>query len=165
MKLYHGGMIAVEKPVLITPTSIDHTTDFGNGFYTTTDLKQAKRWVQIRRERYQTGGGVVSIFETDDNLLYDKELNCLVFKEANKNWLEFIMQNRSDKNYSHDYDIVFGPVANDRVYASLTLFENDFLDVAETIRRLKTYKLTNQILFHTEKSLQNLIYIGNEEIT
>jgi hypothetical protein len=162
MKHYHGGIIAVEKPALITPYSRKHTSDFGGGFYTTTDLDQAIRWLQVRRMYYQSGGGVVSIYEIDDNLFNNPKLNCLIFKKADEKWLEFVIKNRQNKNYKHNYDIVAGPVANDRVYVTLTLFENDLLNVKETIRRLKTFKLANQISFHTELSLQKLSYIGNE---
>ncbi|MDR2762135.1 MAG: DUF3990 domain-containing protein [Planctomycetaceae bacterium] len=162
MKLYHGGMIAIEKPALKTPYARNHTSDFGDGFYTTTDLEQAIRWTQIRQIYYSSGNGIVSIYEIDDNLFHDPKLNCLIFKKADKKWLEFVMKNRQNKNYKHDYDIVAGPIANDRVYATLTLFENNFLNAVETIQRLKTFKFANQILFHTELSLQKLSYIGNE---
>jgi hypothetical protein len=164
MRLYHGGTIAVEKPQLQTPINTPRTTDFGNGFYTTTNREQAERWAKIRQTRYQTNIGVVSIYETDDYLLQNKELKCLVFKSANKKWLDFVMKNRQQTSFFHEYDLVAGPVANDRIYATLTLFENELLSVAETLHRLKTYQLADQILFHTEKSLLELTYIGSEEI-
>ena len=31
----------------------------------------------------------------------------------------FVMQTRMQEDFEHDYDIVYGPVANDRVYAAL----------------------------------------------
>jgi hypothetical protein len=42
---------------------------------------------------------------------------------------------------------------------ALTLFEEGLLDSDETIRRLKTYRLVNRILFHTEKSLDGLAFV------
>ncbi|MDR0338629.1 MAG: DUF3990 domain-containing protein [Planctomycetaceae bacterium] len=165
MKLYHGSTIAVEKPQQQTPINSKRTTDFGNGFYTTTNRQQAEYWAKIRQTRYQTNKGVVSIYETDDHLLQNKELQSLVFKSANKKWLNFIMNNRKNPLFCHEYDVVAGPVANDRIYTVLTLFESELLDVTETLRRLKTYKLVDQISFHTEKSLSKLIYLGNEKIS
>ena len=64
----------------------------------------------------------------------------------------------------HGYDIVAGPVANDRVYATLTLYEIGQLDAEETIRRLKTYTLVDQLLFHTEKALTHLRFTGSEAV-
>ncbi len=163
MKLYHGGLTAVEKPQIIAPIT-PRTVDFGNGFYTTTDIGQARRWVEIKCLRDNGKGGFVSIYEVDDDLLKSRDLKALIFESADRTWLDFVMSNRKNRNYNHDYDIVYGPVANDRVYATLTLFESDLLDTEETIRRLKTYKLVNQILFHSEKALSFLKYTGCEAV-
>ncbi|MFS2874417.1 DUF3990 domain-containing protein [Bacteroides thetaiotaomicron] len=75
------------------------------------------------------------------------------------------MSNRILKDFKHDYDLVYGPVANDRVYAAFALYENDLLDKEGLIKELKTYKLVDQMLFHTDKSLKYLRYIESKEIT
>ena len=49
-------------------------------------------------------------------------------------------------------DLVYGPVANDRVYAAFALYESELLDKEGLIKELKTYKLVDQMLFHTDKS-------------
>ena len=72
--------------------------------------------------------------------------------------------NRTIKGYEHDYDIVYGPVANDRVYASFALYEGGLIDKQTLISELKTYKLIDQYLFHTEKSLEYIHFIEAEEI-
>jgi hypothetical protein len=159
MKLYHGGMQIVENPKILTAHF--RKTDFGSGFYTTSDYEQAKKWVAIRRTRGERGG-YVSIFEAPDNLLKNAELKLLVYNSAHKEWLTFVMNNRYKDEFAHDYDIVAGPVANDRVYFALSLFEQGLADEEESIRRLKTYTIVNQILFHTEKALQNLTFGGSE---
>lgn len=43
-------------------------------------------------------------------------------------------------------------------------YENGDLDKDEALKRLKVEKLCDQILFHTEKSLQFLIFDSWEEI-
>ncbi len=48
MKLYHGSSVVVRKPLIERGRK---TTDFGKGFYTTTDFEQAARWARIKRER------------------------------------------------------------------------------------------------------------------
>jgi hypothetical protein len=163
MKLYHGGMQPVEQPRIIIPADF-RTTDFGVGFYTTSEYAQAKKWVLLRQPRFQTEGGFVSVFEAPDNLLQNPQLKRLIFHSADTQWLEFVINNRNHSGFTHDYDIVAGPVANDRVYAALTLFEQGLLDFDETIRRLKTYQLVNQILFHTTKSLTELVFVRSDRI-
>lgn len=78
--------------------------------------------------------------------------------------LYFVIENRLKINYKHDYDIVHGPVADDRVYACLNAFENRFMDMEAAIRELRTYKLADQISFHTEKSINLLKFIEKEVV-
>jgi hypothetical protein len=161
--LYHGGLLKIEQPQLIEP-SVLRTCDFGSGFYTTTDLEQAKRWAKIRQTRDRVSAGHVSIYEAPDDLLEATDLKRLIFASASTEWLSFVMSNRTNRAFNHDYDLVAGPVANDRVYATLTLFETEQLSIEETIHRLKTYTLVNQVLFHTEKALRKLRYLASEKI-
>ena len=163
MKLYHGSKVIVSEPKILPPAA-GRTLDFGAGFYTTTSMEQARRWVSLRQRRGEIVDGYVSCYEIPDDILHKSELRCLVFETASREWLNFVMVNREDPFAEHGYDIVFGPVANDRVFATLTLFETGQLDADETIRRLRTYKLVDQFLFHTEKALQYLHFIESEAV-
>lgn len=98
--------------------------------------------------------GYVNIYEFDESQL--QELNCLLFAEPDERWAEFVMANRTQKDFTHNYDIVYGPVANDRVYLQFGLYESGAIGVETLIRELKTYTLVDQYLFHTEKSLATL---------
>lgn len=49
-------------------------------------------------------------------------------------------------------------------YACLNAFENKFMDFDNTIKELRTYKLEDQISFHTNKALKYIKYIGYEEV-
>ena len=40
-------------------------------------------------------------------------LRILEFSNADKDWLQFVVRNRREKELSPDYDLVIGPVAND----------------------------------------------------
>lgn len=67
-------------------------------------------------------------------------------------------------NYRHSYDIVKGPVANDRVYASFALYEARLIDKQELINELRAYKLVNQILIHTDRALASVKWIEAKEV-
>ena len=41
MKLYHGSHVEVKNPKILTASRVG---DFGNGFYTTSSMEQARRW-------------------------------------------------------------------------------------------------------------------------
>jgi hypothetical protein len=64
----------------------------------------------------------------------------------------------------HNYDVVYGPVANDRVYAAFALYEGGLLNKQNLIAELRTYKLVDQYLFHTPKALDAISFIEAKEI-
>ena len=163
MNLYHGSLVTVENPCILQREP-GHTADFGAGFYTTTDRKQAERWVKIRKGTDVLQSGFVSEYEVPDNLLSISGLKILTFTGASEAWLDFVISNRRDSAFAHNYDIVYGPVANDRVYTTISLYEDELLDKQETISRLKTFVLTDQILFHTEKALSYLTFVRSVKV-
>ena len=154
MKIYHGSLDVVECPVICRS---NRTLDYGKGFYTTTSEKQAKEWVERRMVENNATCGYVNVYEFDEKNL--SELKQLIFSEPTEEWAEFVMANRTRKDFTHDYDIVYGPVANDRVYLQFGLYEAGAISVETLIHELKTYKLVDQYLFHTEKALITLHFI------
>ncbi len=161
MKLFHGSTVIVENPKLL---EIQRLLDFGKGFYTTTNQNQAERWAKIKQKRFQNQTkAIVSIYQISKNLFSDKILNIQEFTKADEAWLDFIFDNRKGLFY-HNWDIVIGAVANDTLYATLTLYESGILTKPETIQRLKVHKLFDQISFHTEKALNHLTFFDSYEI-
>lgn len=159
MKLYHGSLEVVSDPRIITP---NRTLDYGRGFYTTTSYEQAEQWVR-RRKGTQHSIGYVNVYELADILPDD--IKQLRFETPTEEWVDFVMRNRTEKGYEHSFDIVYGPVANDRVYAAFALYESNLLDKEGLIRELRAYELVDQFLFHTEQSLQHLTFIEAKEVT
>ena len=158
MKLYHGSLIEVKKPAIIPPV---RTLDYGSGFYTTTSFEQAEKWVKRKLDNTHKVG-YVNIYEWDESA--KAKLNYLHYSEPNEDWVDFVNDNRTIHDFSHNYDLVFGPVANDKVYAAFALYEQGFIDKQSLIRELKAYKLVDQLLFHTEEALKTLTYIESKEV-
>jgi hypothetical protein len=154
MILYQGSAEIVESPKIITS---DNFLDFGYGFYTTTSKEQAMRWAKIKRNRTKSANAYLNIYEIDVNVLFDNLFSILRFENPSREWLEFVIDNRSGKAM-HNYDFVYGPVANDTLYRTFTLYESGILTFEETIGRLKASELFDQLSFHTEKALKNLYY-------
>lgn len=160
MKIYHSGLEIVNVPEIRKP---NRTLDYGSGFYTTTSFDQAKDWVIRRIKENKVKTGYVNIYELDQN--QTENLNCLIFDKPTDEWVDFVMKNRTQKDFNHNYDIVYGPVANDRVYAAFALFEGGVLNKQELIAELKTYKLVDQYLFHTVDSLKAISFVDYKEIS
>lgn len=149
--LYHGGTEIITTPEIRKP---GRTLDFGSGFYLTSSIKQAEDWV---RRHLETAGatGYVNIYGFNENE-GAASLNIKTFDSASEEWLDFVMSNRRIEGFSHNYDIVIGPVANDRVYTAFSLYEGGVIDKEVLIRELKTYRLVDQYLFHTDRALRHL---------
>ena len=162
MKLYHGSHIEVKNPKILTSSRVG---DFGRGFYTTSSLEQARRWAQIRAKQEELAAGIVTAFEVSDNLFEHSELHIKTFETADEEWLDFVLANRKDVDFEHEFDLVRGPVADDRVYVCLNMLEDGLADRETVIKKLKTYVLADQILFHTAKSLLFLEYAATEEVS
>ena len=156
MILYHGSTEIVDKPKIIVN---DKFLDFGYGFYTTTSKEQAIRWAEIKKKRVKSANSYLNIYEINDNIFSNNLFSILNFDDPSREWLEFVMGNRSG-SVIHNYDFVRGPVANDTLYRTFTLYETGVLTLEETIKRLKVNELFDQLLFHSEKALNNLKFKG-----
>ena len=146
MRLFHGSTVTVKRPNIQKGRK---ATDFGKGFYTTTNFEQAKKWALLKKNREQSEKAIVSVYEVPDDIL-DREYPVLRFMGATKEWLEFVVNNRKGKS-TEEYELVMGPVANDQLYATIRLYEQGVITADAAIEMLKTHKLFNQLSFHTER--------------
>lgn len=151
MKLYHGTNIVFDK---IDLRKSKPNKDFGQGFYLSPDYGQALNMAKIKMEQQQEGEPVVMEFEVEEENMND--LHTLVFDDYSEQRAEFILANRNNSTGApvHDYDIVIGPIANDRVGVQLWKYENQLIDMSTLVSKLKYMKgLTVQYFFGTEKAL------------
>lgn len=160
MKLYHGSTVAVHTPNV---TRGRRNTDFGKGFYTTTNYEQAARWARIKRDREEATKAVVTVYEFDENLLSSHDFNVMHYIGATEEWLHFIVNNRRNST-PHAYDMVMGPVANDSLYATITMYEKGDLSAEAAIVQLRTHTLFDQLSFHTKDAVRMLKFIEAQEV-
>ena len=158
-KVYHGSVEEVISPEIREPK---RSLDYGSGFYATTSFDQAKRLVERRMKDKGVDTGYVNAYELDEEAI--SHMKTLIFKKANEEWVNFVMRNRTEREFTHDYDIVYGPVADDSVYTQFTLFEGGIISMGTLIQELKTYKLVDQYLFHTEKALEAIRFVESIKV-
>lgn len=159
MILYHGSDTIVDRPKIL---AAKRPLDFGEGFYVTTSKQQAEDWATKVCFRSGMKSKYVNRYEFDLERA-KAELTVIRFDAADEKWLDFICANRSGKP-TGDYDVVIGPVADDRVYRVVVEYENGDMEKERALKALKTEALCDQILFHTERSLEYLTYVDVEEI-
>ena len=157
--LFHGGSHIIQVPEIREPI---RSLDFGKGFYLTTSKNQAERWV-LNRLINPGDVGYVNSYEFDlENA--SQVLKIKTFDDPDEEWIDFVIANRMIEGYSHNYDIVIGPVADDKVFAQLTLFEGGIISKKNLIENLLTHRLVDQYLFHTEQALPFIKYLSHYEI-
>ena len=155
MILYHGSNVIVEQPKLIRQ---NRYLDFGFGFYTTTNRDQAVNFAQKVTDRRKTGAATLNIYSVEEAVAF-KECSLLRFDSPDEAWLDFVSENRSGNYNGDSYDFIFGPVANDDVYRTFTLYTAGVLTKEQTLEQLKIKKLYNQLVLTSEKALSYLRFI------
>lgn len=158
MIVYHGSNVEVKEPKILKP---NRELDFGNGFYTTTNIDQAISFAQRVTKNRRCGRATVSTYEIDEDAAFPL---CVVvkFDGVSDAWLDFVCDNREGAYSGPRYDFAYGPVANDDVYRTLYLYRAGEIDREETVKRLKVKTLYNQLVFASPLALSYIRFMGSE---
>lgn len=161
MKVFHGSNVKIENIDLAKSGSFK---DFGKGFYVTSIQKHAiQRSIEISEDF--GGRPTVSEFEYSENYVTNAKLNVKKFDKHTIDWVNFVIMNR-DKNIKHpvhSFDIVEGPIADDKMVMQIERYRRGKISVDELIKRLTYIEPTHQICFCTAESLYALDSIKDSE--
>lgn len=159
MFLYHGSTVEIKE---IDLARSKPNKDFGKGFYLSDNFEQAYEMASYKAGLFGAKPHVTK-FEFDETLLNNNSFRILHFSEYSKEWADFVFKNRNQENqdFSHDYDVVIGPIANDKVGAQIRRFVEGDITFDTFLERLKYMKgITFQYFFGTQKAIQTLKNIG-----
>ncbi len=155
IKLYHGSNVAIDNVDL---TKSRPFKDFGKAFYLSSYEQQA--WERAYAAITIWGGKpAVTVFEFDEQIMTSGELKVLRFDAYTEEWADFIFANRDRRKppYRHDYDIVYGPIANDKVGEQVALFKGGYINKERFLQKLKLMRgITFQYAFCTESAISKL---------
>lgn len=153
--LYHGSTVNIDH---IDLQRSRPNKDFGRGFYLSADREQAWRMGEFKA-LIEGGEPVMNEFLFDESLLSSEELRILTFDGYTRDWADFIFLNRNNKtdHPMHDYDIVYGPIANDRVGVQISKYEAGDITLDQFLNNLKYMKgVTFQYYFGTLRAIATL---------
>lgn len=155
MKLYHGTNIDFDS---IDLSKSQRGKDFGRGFYLSPQKEQAEKLAIFKS--LQTGGQpIIQTYDIDDDFMNNESCDIMVFTEYSTEWAEFILKNRSNMSNAniHNHDIVYGPIANDKVGIQIRNLLERNIDFDTFINRIKFMKgITFQYFFGTQKAIDLL---------
>jgi hypothetical protein len=154
VKVYHGSYIQIDS---IDLNMCEPRKDFGRGFYVTNIRKQAEKWAERVSIEYQAKG-VVTEFIFDETAFSDSMFQTLRFDNYTEEWLDFVTLNRNPASPvpAHGYDIVEGPVADDKIQRRIRAYMGGRVPKLKFLEELRYHEPTHQICFCTLESLQML---------
>lgn len=156
IELYHGSNIEIDK---IDLKKGRLGKDFGQGFYLSENKSQALKMAQTAVDREETGYPTVTTYLFDESLLHAHDaLNVKIFEGYSKEWAQFVFLNRANKTESqaHDFDVVYGPIANDKVGVQIRRFMMKYIDIDQLVKELEFIHPTYQYFFGTERAISYL---------
>ena len=155
MQVFHGSYTEIES---INLSKCQANKDFGRGFYVTKFRKQAEEWAQIIGKVNGTIG-IVTEFIFYERAFTEESLKVLRFSEYNDEWFDFIILNRNleSTEQKHEYDIIEGPVADDKVQRRINRYLEGEITREVFFEQLTKYQEpSHQICFCTLNSLRML---------
>jgi len=158
--VYHGGYVPIEE---INLEKCRPYTDFGKGFYVTKFKHHAENWAK-KIGKHHNSEGFVSVFNFIESSFVDYICKKKTFNGYTEEWLDFIVENRNEESTVplHNFDIVEGPVANDKVQNKLQYYIRGDISKKDFLEDLIYHEETHQVCFCTLASLQTLKYVDRD---
>jgi len=152
MILYHGSNVPID---VIDLQCSKPYKDFGRAFYLSSDLLQAQEMAQAKCIQFG-GTPQVTSFQVDEAQM--EQLQYLRFEEYTPDWARFVYNNRDEKQFfTHPYDIVFGPIADDYVGLQMRRFRISKLTFDQFLQEIQYPKgITFQYAFCTPEAINLL---------
>lgn len=159
MIVYHGSYCIVDNPLVSFSRD---ALDFGKGFYITKIEEQAINWTNKFKRRGKKG--YLNIYKLDIDKV--KEIyKVKEFLSYDLEWLDFILGCRAGSNIYLEYDIVIGGIADDRVYNTIELYQDQLIKKDEALKRLQYYKPNQQICIINQEVIDKYLkYEKSKEV-
>jgi len=155
MTLYHGSRRGISGA--IRPDRSDGACDFGCGFYMGTDVHQPQ----------------TLICEEPDPVLYTLSLDLEDLKvyrfAVDTDWALFVAFNRGKLEHCRgsalydryvkirrDHDVIFGKIANDRMFATLNRFFDGLIGDTALVRAMSALNIGDQYCAVTERACSRI---------
>ena len=152
MILYHGSNISIKE---IDLSKSKPNKDFGQGFYLSENEEQALQMATFKA-LILGGEPTITKFEFEESVMMSDSLRIKVFTDYSEEWADFVFANREGRG-SMQYDIGYGPIANDKVGLQIRKLKDGAIDKSEFLTRLKYMKgVTYQYYFGTESAIKYL---------
>ena len=159
MILYHSSDVEVKNPKIIKS---EKERDFGCAFYLTPIKEQAERMAKRKQRMNKSSSAIVSVFEFDEKEAINFKYK--LFNNPDLEWLDLIIECRTNPSFKHGYDIVEGKIADDSVGETILFVIDGVIKKEDALERLKFQKINSQIAFCTEEALKAINFSNSYEV-
>jgi hypothetical protein len=160
MILYHGSHLAVPQPLAKAGR---RNLDFGPGFYLTRLKSQAEAWAVVvagRKGRHVIP--VVSVYHFDKEQALSDGVRFKEFDTYNIEWLEYVVNCRQGKDFSEEYDVVEGGVANDNVIDTVEDYEKGVITAEQALGQLRYKKVNHQLCILSQFVIDKYLHFAED---
>lgn len=157
MIVYHGSTEIVKNP------DIKHSyraLDFGMGFYVTTVREQAERWARRKAAILGKDNAILNVYQMNKDV---REFVIKSFDEDLMEWIDFVCKCRDGEKEYLKYDLIFGKVANDKVFRVVDMYHTGIWDKERAIKEIKVYPSYDQIAFISQEAIERLLIFESFE--
>ena len=151
MIVYHGSTEMVKNP------DIGHSyraLDFGEGFYVTTVREQAERWARRKADILGKDNAIINIYQMSEDV---RGFVVKSFGEDLTEWIDFVCKCRDGEKDYLKYDLIFGKVANDKVFRVVDMYHMGIWDKERAIKEIKVYPSYDQVAFISQEDIEGLL--------
>ena len=151
MIVFHGSNMIVKNPDVLHSF---RPLDFGKGFYVTTVEAQAARWARRKVDLLGSGKAIINRYRMSEVL---DGLAVKKFGEDLEEWIDFVCRCRDGESDYLNYDLIYGKVANDKVFRVVDLYRAGVWEKERALREIKVYPHYDQYAFITQRAITQLL--------
>lgn len=142
-------------------------SDFGLGFYITTNVEMAKSWATRKKDKPAYVNKYTLNTEGIKSLTFDLDLHWILFIAYNRGLvLNDELQNLLEEKYKNidEYDVLIGPTADDKMFDTLNMFFSNNITLDHCLQSLNSMDLDIQYNIKSITGISALLYINAIEL-
>ncbi|WP_297633557.1 DUF3990 domain-containing protein [uncultured Clostridium sp.] len=162
--IYHGSDKRIDNPRYDGGRKF---SDFGIGFYATTNIEMAKSWSTRKIDKKALVNKYILNTEGLESLTFDLDINWILFIAHNRGLIDnkelkkFLEEKYKDLN---KYDVILGPTADDRMFDTMNMFFENTITIEHCIQSLNSMDLDIQYNLRSKKAIEAIKFIESIEL-
>ena len=166
LTVYHGSKNGLEGPIRMVAGRNRQTCDFGQGFYMGDEPTQPRTLI--------CDGGKPTLYTLSLDLdglkvhRFKTDADWAMFVAYNRGFLEDYRKTayyRELKRIREKSDVIFGRIANDRIFATMRVFFEGLIGVPALVKCLSALNVGNQYCAISRKAFSQIVLVSEKRFS